>query len=762
LSAGAATVGRLPLPVSGREKPARAADGSTSAAVDISLFAAIAFVGLAQWSRLVAHSPMVKLLFALGVTCLGARLLVGVRAGSDRGLARTLLAYGIAIVTFCAALVVAGLPARLLLPAHWGELFANVGDGLRGIEDAAVPYDGGNAWVSLDFILGGTAMTAIAAAIAFWPAARRDHRRVVALVLLLASYAVPIALYQPGAELFWGLLLLILSAAWLWISRLHGARRNIALAVAFGAGVLALPIAARAGDEPLLDYRTWNLFGASASVSFNWDHTYGPLQWPNDGATMFSVKTARPLYWKASVLDRFNGVAWQRAQAHDPAAVAERSARRDAPGGGLNQLHPGWVQEAEFQIDGLQTSLVIGAGTPLSVTDNVQPINSSPDGTLFHPGGALDGSTDYKIVTYDPNPTVDQLQTAPPRYPASRFAPLTLLGIPPSGAADPETLAMPLWGTRSPAIEQRVMASPYADVYRLARAWTAQATTPYEAVTAIQSQLRRGYTYTPNVPNHVYPLESFLFEDKAGYCQQFAGAMALMLRMVGVPTRVVSGFAPGSPNSDDGSYVVHDFDAHSWVEVYFRGIGWVTFDPTPAAAPAESQAGQIGSPERRGAALLAEGASGITGGGHNSGLPGTTGAGAASESSGVPAAVIVLALLIFGGIGALVVYRLRGRIHGSRSDVLVAELRNALDRAGWHLAPGTTLLDLERRVAAAGREPVARYAAMLRDHRYAGDRSPLPSEEQRRAMRRSLIAGGPLRRWRAWLLVPPGGPRPQR
>jgi hypothetical protein len=78
------------------------------------------------------------------------------------------------------------------------------------------------------------------------------------------------------------------------------------------------------------------------------------------------------------------------------------------------------------------------------------------------------------------------------------------------------------------------------------------------------------------------------------------------------------------------------------------------------------------------------------------------------------------------------------------------------------MAPGTTLLGLERRVAAAGREPVARYAAMLRDHRYAGDRSPLPSEEQRRAMRRSLIAGGPLRRWRAWLLVPPGGPRPQR
>jgi uncharacterized membrane protein len=189
----------------------------------------------------------------------------------------------------------------------------------------------------------------------------------------------------------------------------------------------------------------------------------------------------------------------------------------------------------------------------------------------------------------------------------------------------------------------------------------------------------------------------------------------------------------------------------------------VTFDPTPAAAPAETQAGTIGSPERRGNALTGEDASGITGGAHNSAAPGEGGPGAAgSDGSSVPAGLVVLAVLLLGGVAGLVVYRLRGRIHGDRSEALVAELRSALDRVGWHMAPGTTLLEVERRVTDAGREPVARYAAMLRDHRYAGDRSPLPSEEQRRAMRRSLIAGGPLRRWRAWLLVPPGGPRPQR
>ena len=66
--------------------------------------------------------------------------------------------------------------------------------------------------------------------------------------------------------------------------------------------------------------------------------------------------------------------------------------------------------------------------------------------------------------------------------------------------------------------------------------------------------------------------------------------MALMLRMAGIPARVVSGFSPGAPDLDeDGLFTVRDTDAHSWVEVYFVGIGWVPFDPTPSASPADLQ-----------------------------------------------------------------------------------------------------------------------------------------------------------------------------
>src|SRR6202007_2213208 len=71
----------------------------------------------------------------------------------------------------------------------------------------------------------------------------------------------------------------------------------------------------------------------------------------------------------------------------------------------------------------------------------------------------------------------------------------------------------------------------------------------------------------------------------AGYCQQFAGAAALLLRLAGVPARVVAGFATGRRVGPD-RYVVRDLDAHDWIEVYFQGYGWVPFNPTPSADPA--------------------------------------------------------------------------------------------------------------------------------------------------------------------------------
>ena len=108
------------------------------------------------------------------------------------------------------------------------------------------------------------------------------------------------------------------------------------------------------------------------------------------------------------------------------------------------------------------------------------------------------------------------------------------------------------------------------------------ADTPYETVLALENwfRLRGGFRYDESPPAvDGAPLIAFVNRTKAGYCQHYAGAMTLMLRMLGIPSRVAVGFTSG--NLENGSWVVTDHEAHAWVEVWFAGQGWVPFDPTP-------------------------------------------------------------------------------------------------------------------------------------------------------------------------------------
>src|SRR5690242_1458129 len=124
----------------------------------------------------------------------------------------------------------------------------------------------------------------------------------------------------------------------------------------------------------------------------------------------------------------------------------------------------------------------------------------------------------------------------------------------------------------------------------LARTITAAAPTPFDKAATLESYLRSHYAYTLDLTGKPgkSPLSHFLFETRAGHCEYFASAMAVMLRSLGIPSREVNGFLPGEFNDLAGDYIVRESDAHSWVEAYFPGNGWVTFDPTPAG-PAEQQ-----------------------------------------------------------------------------------------------------------------------------------------------------------------------------
>jgi hypothetical protein len=179
-----------------------------------------------------------------------------------------------------------------------------------------------------------------------------------------------------------------------------------------------------------------------------------------------------------------------------------------------------------------------------------------------------------------PDPTPATLTAARAAYPAEVAPFLEIDGrtFPTFEDPDRERIAQSLFADPSyaPFVRHRPM-------YAAARRIAGNARSPYAAVLALESWFRQrgGFRYDESPPRvKVAPLVAFVTRTKAGYCQHFAGAMAAMLRMLGVPARVAVGFTSGTQD-EDGKWVVTDHEAHAWVEVWFAGLGWIPFDPTP-------------------------------------------------------------------------------------------------------------------------------------------------------------------------------------
>ncbi len=139
---------------------------------------------------------------------------------------------------------------------------------------------------------------------------------------------------------------------------------------------------------------------------------------------------------------------------------------------------------------------------------------------------------------------------------------------------------------RLPNIPQRVV--------NLAFEITKNYETPWEKLMAIKNYLDNNYEYSldiPPLPENEDAVDNFLFEVKKGYCEQFATAFAVMARIIGVPSRLVTGYGPGDLNPWTGMYEVRVKNAHAWVEVYLDPLGWITVDPTPTAL-AEMERGE--------------------------------------------------------------------------------------------------------------------------------------------------------------------------
>jgi protein-glutamine gamma-glutamyltransferase len=135
-------------------------------------------------------------------------------------------------------------------------------------------------------------------------------------------------------------------------------------------------------------------------------------------------------------------------------------------------------------------------------------------------------------------------------------------------------------------------------IAKLAAEKAGPASNEYDKAVAIDRYLNTHYGYTLQLLRTpvVDPLANFLFDRKQGHCEYFASSMAVMLRTLKIPARVVNGFRSDEFNDITGSYIIRARNAHSWVEVYFPQYGWITFDPTPG--------GQVGTPEGWDRAML--------------------------------------------------------------------------------------------------------------------------------------------------------------
>ena len=122
-------------------------------------------------------------------------------------------------------------------------------------------------------------------------------------------------------------------------------------------------------------------------------------------------------------------------------------------------------------------------------------------------------------------------------------------------------------------------------ISQLAHEITRNQPTLYDKAKAIENYLKTEFHYTLDLKgSEADPLSDFLFQTREGHCEYFATAMAIMLRTIGIPSRIVNGFQMGEYNNLNDMYTVRESDAHSWVEAYFpRSESWIEFDPTPSA-----------------------------------------------------------------------------------------------------------------------------------------------------------------------------------
>ncbi len=267
-------------------------------------------------------------------------------------------------------------------------------------------------------------------------------------------------------------------------------------------------------------------------------------------------------YWRVRSYDLYQNDEWFTDYSYDEPFIPSEGSLAIADPQGVSA-------EFSFRMPGQNISTLVTPARPIW-TNRYSRLTFTPstqgkiDPLMFVSGSTILAGQDYLVHADIYQPTVDQLRSAGEAYPG--------------------------WVT-SHYLEVPDNLSP--EIGNLARQITAGLQTPYDKATAITDYLRKNITYTTAVgtpPPGRDVLSWFLFDTKTGFCNYYATAEVILLRSVGIPARIVVGYAQGKYEAPN-KYVVLQKDAHAWPEVYFPDNGWVEFEPTVSQAPLVRPAG---------------------------------------------------------------------------------------------------------------------------------------------------------------------------
>jgi transglutaminase-like putative cysteine protease len=281
----------------------------------------------------------------------------------------------------------------------------------------------------------------------------------------------------------------------------------------------------------------------------------------NSVVLVYSTTDPTPQYFQIYVLDNLTDAGWQLFS--QPESLVSASQRLPVPPGltakGALVVHTAVSLSQAVGQDDLSALPVPYPATSVSAPGNLQADKNS---LMVFDNGEQFAGLRYSVTSLDESPSGAALNQA--QAPAADIV---------------------AHYTQVPSSYKTLLGG-------LARSIAGSAKTPYQKALAIQDWLTNGtYTYTLNAPTilSAQALKTFLTQTRRGYCQQFSFAMAVLARLLGIPSRVAYGYTGGSLTSS-GTYEVTEHDAHAWPELYFQGFGWLRFEPTPTGADGQGTA----------------------------------------------------------------------------------------------------------------------------------------------------------------------------